>query len=100
MKTILRAAGALLLALGLGSGLGSGARAEVGEVRITRQPGMIYMPIILMEQLKLIEKHAGERGLNNLKVSWLTFSSGGASTEALISGNVDFVTSGTTNMLL
>jgi NitT/TauT family transport system substrate-binding protein len=96
MKTIARAAGALILALGLTTG----ARAEVGEVRITRQPGMIYMPMILMEQLKLIEKHAAERGLSNLKVSWLTFSSGGASTEALISGNVDFVTSGTTNMLL
>ena len=96
MKTILRAAGALLLALGLGLP----ARAEVGEVRITRQPGMIYMPMILMEQLKLIEKQAAQRGLSNLKVSWLTFSSGGASTEALISGNVDFVTSGTTNMLL
>ena len=96
MKTIARAAGALLLALGLGLP----ARAEVGEVRITRQPGMIYMPMILMEQLKLIEKQAAQRGLSNLKVSWLTFSSGGASTEALISGNVDFVTSGTTNMLL
>jgi NitT/TauT family transport system substrate-binding protein len=69
-------------------------------VRITRQPGMIYMPMILMEQLRLIERQAEQRGLGALKVSWLTFSSGGASTEALISGNVDFVTSGTTNMLL
>ena len=102
MHRPVRAAAALLLALaaGLAPLLAPAARAEVGEVRNTRQPGMIYMPMILMEQLRLIERQAEQRGLGALKVSWLTFSSGGASTEALISGNVDFVTSGTTNMLL
>jgi NitT/TauT family transport system substrate-binding protein len=76
------------------------ARAEVGEIRITRQPGMIYMPLILMQQLQLLEKQASERGNKDLKVSWVTFTSGGISNEALLSGNIDLVTAGATNLLL
>jgi NitT/TauT family transport system substrate-binding protein len=79
---------------------GSPVRAETGELRITKQPSIIYMPLVLMEQQKLVEKHAAAAGLGDLKVSWTTFSSGGAATEALLSGNVDLVTSGATNLLL
>src|SRR3954467_13007610 len=81
-------------------GLSQLATAEVKDVRITHQPGMIYMPLILMEQNRLVEKHAAARGIEDLKVSWLTFSGGGASNDALLSGNVDFVTTGTTSLLL
>lgn len=89
------------LALGLLAALAwSAAWAETGEIRITRQPGMIYMPLIVMEQNRLIEAQATKLGLADLKVSWVTFSSGGASNEALLSGNVDLVTSGATNLLL
>ena len=96
MKLVARAVGALLLSLGIAQP----AAAEVKEVRITHQPGMIYLPVILMEQNKLIEKHAAAAGLGDVKVNWITFTSGGASVEALVSGNVDFVTSGATNLLL
>lgn len=27
----------------------SAARAEVGEIKLTRQPGVLYLPVILME---------------------------------------------------
>jgi NitT/TauT family transport system substrate-binding protein len=79
--------------------LAAPARAEVSEIRITKQPSIIYLPVVIMEQQKLIEKHAKAAGLD-LKANWLTFTSGGASTDALLSGNVDLVTSGATNMLL
>jgi NitT/TauT family transport system substrate-binding protein len=81
-------------------GAAAPARAEVAEVRLTHQPGMIYMPIILMEQQKLVEKRAAAAGLGDVKVNWVTLTSGGASVDALISGNIDFVTSGATNLLL
>jgi len=87
---------AALLALGIGA---AGARAEVAELRITKQPSIIYLPVVIMEQQKLVEKHAKAAGFD-LKASWLTFTSGGAATDALLSGNVDLVTSGATNMLL
>jgi NitT/TauT family transport system substrate-binding protein len=96
MKPVVRAACALALTLGLAAP----ALAETKEVRITHQPGLIYMPVILMEQNKLIEKHAAAAGLGDVKVNWITFTSGGASVEALVSNNVDFVTSGATNLLL
>jgi NitT/TauT family transport system substrate-binding protein len=75
------------------------AYAEVTELRISRQPGLAYLPLMIMEQNKLIEKEAHKRGLGDVKVSWLTFNSGGAGIDALLSGNVDLVTSGSTNML-
>lgn len=77
-----------------------GARAETNEVRITKQPGLLYLPMILMESGGLIEKHAKAAGLGDIKTNWITFNSGGAATDALLSGNVDFVTSGASNMLL
>lgn len=80
--------------------LSAGARAEVSEIRITKQPGLLYLPMILMETGGLIEKHTKAAGLGDVKVNWVTFNSGGAATDALLSGNVEFVTSGASNMLL
>lgn len=70
------------------------------DIRITRQPSIIYMPTHLMEAGKLIEKHAAAAGLPNLKVDWVNFSGGGAATDALLAGNVDVVNTGIGNMLL
>jgi NitT/TauT family transport system substrate-binding protein len=90
----------LILALLLFAGLTVSTRADTGEVRITRQPGLLYLPMILMEAHQLIEKNAKASGLGDLNVSWLTFNSGGAATDVLLTGSVDFVTTGATNMLL
>ena len=76
------------------------ASAEVSELRITKQPSIIYLPLVVMEQNKLVEKQAQAAALPELKVSWITFNSGGASTDALLAGSVDLVTSGVSNLLL
>lgn len=76
------------------------ARAEVGELRITKQPGIIYLAPIVMEQQKLVEREAARLGLPELRARWITFGGGGAATDALLSGNVDIVTTGASNMLL
>ena len=76
------------------------AQAETNDVRITKQPGVLYLPMILMEVGKLVEKHAAAAGMPDVKANWITFNSGGAATDALLAGNVDFVTSGASNMLL
>jgi NitT/TauT family transport system substrate-binding protein len=80
--------------------MGAPLRAEVTEIKITKQPGVNYLPMVIMEQQKLVEKYAQAAGLPDLKASWLTFKSGGAATDALLAGSVDLVTSGTTNLLL
>jgi NitT/TauT family transport system substrate-binding protein len=96
MATIARWLGGAALALALAAPAG----AEVAEVRITKQPSIIYLPLVVMEQNRLVEKHARAAGLGEIKVQWITFNSGGASTDALLSGNVDLVTSGVSNLLL
>ena len=90
-----------VLAMVLATVLAPGAAwAEASALRITKQPGIIYLAPIVMEQQKLVEKAAAGLGLKDLKVSFVTFGSGGAATDALLSGNVDIVTTGASNMLL
>ena len=76
------------------------ARAEVSELKISKQPGLLFAPMILMEHHKLVEKHAKDAGVPDLKAAWLTLMSGGANNDALLSGSLHIVTSGVTNMLL
>jgi NitT/TauT family transport system substrate-binding protein len=96
LRTLIRITAGLALSLALAAP----AFAEVSELRVTHQPGLAYLPLIIMEHEKLVEKEAQKHGLGDLKVSWITFNSGGASADALLSGNVDLVTSGSTNLLL
>jgi NitT/TauT family transport system substrate-binding protein len=86
---LITGAAALCLALGLGA-----ARAEVSEVRIAEQFGIGYLPLQMMRDKGLIEKHAKQLGLGNLKVSWSRFASGAAMNDALLSGNLDFASGG------
>jgi NitT/TauT family transport system substrate-binding protein len=96
MATIARRLAGAALAFALAAPAG----AEVAEFRITKQPSIIYLPLVVMEQNRLVEKHARAAGLGEIKVQWITFNSGGASTDALLSGSVDLVTSGVSNLLL
>ena len=75
-KQIIKTAGAFLSVLLLTASLAGIARAEVKEVRLAKQYGLSYLSLIVMEEQKLIEKHAKKAGLGDIKVSWSTFSSG------------------------
>lgn len=74
------------------------AHAEVEEVLISRQFGMPYLPMVLMQKHELIEKHAAERNIN-LRAQWLTISATSAN-ESLISGAVDIIATGTGPLIL
>ena len=77
------------------------ARAqEVGEVRIAKQFGISYLPLMIMEDLKLIEKHAAAAGLPNVKTNWLQFAGGAPINDALISGNLEFAGGGVGPMIV
>jgi NitT/TauT family transport system substrate-binding protein len=95
LRTLIR----IIVALVLGFVVTAPASADVSEVRIARQPGLVYLPIMILEQDHLVEKEAKKRGLDNLKVTFSVFNSGGAAVDAVISGNVDLATSGATNLL-
>ena len=88
---------AVLLALVLP---GSAAAQVVTTMKVTRQPSVIYLPTYVMEQQKLIEKHAAALGAPGLTVEWLTFAGGGNATDAMLSGSIDVINTGVGNMLL
>jgi len=72
---------------------GSAARAEVEEVRLSKQYGLPYLPFMVMEQFQFLEKQADRQGLK-LKVAWTTLSNATAMMEAILSGQMDFITPG------
>lgn len=75
------------------------ANAEVSTVRIAKQYGVAYLPLTVMENQKLLEKHAKELGLD-VKTEWMRFASGSAMNDGLLSGNLDFAAGGLGPMIL
>ncbi len=74
---------------------GGGAEAqETRELRIAKQFGISYLPITVLEERKLIEKHVKAAGLGDIKVEWSRLSAGAPMNDALISGNLDFASGG------
>ena len=80
--------------------VGTAAHAQAPQIRITRQPSIIYMPTYVMESLKLVEKHAAALGAPPVVAEWLTFAGGGSATDAMLAGSIDVVNTGPGNLLL
>jgi NitT/TauT family transport system substrate-binding protein len=91
MRRLLSAFAALLsLAL-----LPAPAKAqEAAEIRIVRQFGLTYLPLIVAKSERLVEKHAAALGLRDLRVTWIQVGGGAAANDALLSGSADFVSAG------
>ncbi len=75
------------------------ARAEVSEIRAAQQYGLSSLPLMIMEDGKLVEKHGKALGLAELKVSWVKLGNPGAITEGLVSGGLDFGSGGVPSLL-
>jgi len=71
------------------------AAAEVGEVKLARQYGIAYLPMMMIEENRLLEKHAKAAGLD-VKTGWSVFSGGNVMNDALLSGSLHFATGGVT----
>jgi len=69
-------------------------RAEVAEITVAKEYGIGYLPYMIMENKKLIEKQAKSLGVNDLKVTWQTFGGSGLMQGAMIAGRLDFASSG------
>jgi NitT/TauT family transport system substrate-binding protein len=67
---------------------------ETKELRVAKQFGISYLPITVMEERKLIEKHVKEAGLGDIKVEWSRLSAGAPMNDALISGSLDMASGG------
>lgn len=89
-----RVFGAFACAAALLAAMPSPARAEAKELNVAKQFGLGYLQFIMMDDMKLVEKHAKAAGLGDVKVNWNTFRSSDVMNDALISGTVDFVSLG------
>ena len=63
MQDFTRRTLAATVAIAALAGLGAAAQAETKEVRFGRQLGVGYLQLYVMEELKLVEKHAQAAGL-------------------------------------
>jgi len=72
--------------------------AGAETVRIARQFGISYLPLVLMQDAKLLEQEGRARGLD-LDVEWITFTGGPPINDALISGSIDLAAGGVGPML-
>jgi NitT/TauT family transport system substrate-binding protein len=75
------------------------AAAEVDEVRFVRMQGLGYLQIYLLQDLKLVEKHAAALGLS-VTASYTALGQPTAVNDALLSGNADFAAAGITPFLI
>ena len=69
------------------------------EIKVTRQYGLPYLPLMVMEHDQLLEKQLKGKGAGDVKVTWATMSTTTATVDGLLSGSVDFASSGITGLL-
>jgi NitT/TauT family transport system substrate-binding protein len=89
-----------MLALALAIVLAPSVHAQTKELRIAVQPGILFFPMLVMKQGNIGERVAARMGQPDLKITWNSLLSGGANADALLSGNVDIVAGGTSNLLI
>ena len=65
------------------------ARAEKQEISIVGQYGISYLPVMLMEHEKVVEKRAREAGLGEVKVTWDANAGPAGANDLLLSGTRD-----------
>jgi NitT/TauT family transport system substrate-binding protein len=75
------------------------ARAETSVIKIGKQYGLPYIQFVLMEDGKLIEKHAKLQGLGDMKVEWATLGGPAQINDGIISGAIDIGAVGLPNLI-
>lgn len=89
----------LLLIAVLVAAYPAAAPAETGEIRVAQQNGLGYLPLMIMEEQKLIEKHARAAGVPNIKVTWSKLGGPSAMNDALLARDLDIATGGAPGMI-
>ncbi|MBL8836783.1 MAG: ABC transporter substrate-binding protein [Alphaproteobacteria bacterium] len=75
------------------------AQQELREVRIAKQFGISYLPLLVMEDKQMLERRARAAGLGDVRVQWLQFAGGAPINDALIGGNLEFAGGGVGPMI-
>jgi NitT/TauT family transport system substrate-binding protein len=96
MRAARRSFGLALLAATLVLVAGCGGQAGgSAEIRIPLGAGGVgFLPLLVMRDRALIEKHAQAAGLAELTVRWIDLGGPAVMNDALLSGSVDFIAAG------
>ena len=93
-RTLLRLTWLAAVAL-LVAGCGGQSAGPTKELRIPLGAGGVgFLPLLVMRERGLIEKHAAATGLADLTVRWIELGGPAVMNDALLSGSVDFIAAG------
>ena len=84
----------LLLATTAGS-----ATAEVSEISVAQQYGVSFLPLMVMERDKLVEKRAKAEGQGEIKVNWVSVAGPSVMNDGIISGAIQFIAVGAPSLI-
>ena len=93
-RQILTAGAALSAALAAPALLARRAHAEASKVRLSHGYGILYLPLIVMRDQKLLEKHADAAGLGPIDVTWQMLDGGNVINDAMLAGSLDIAGTG------
>jgi NitT/TauT family transport system substrate-binding protein len=65
------------------------ARAEVSQVRLSHGYGIHYLPLMLIRDHKLLEKHAAQLGYGTIETDWRIIDGGNVINDAMLAGALD-----------
>lgn len=77
----------------------STATAEVSEISVAQQYGVSFLPLMVMERDKLVEKYAKAEGLGEIKVNWVSVAGPSVMNDGVISGAIQFIAVGAPSLI-
>ena len=94
MSWFSKAIGSIVLAAFTGP-----AVAESNEIGVAQQYGVSFLPLMVMERDKLVEKHARAAGLGEVKLNWVKVAGPSVMNDGVISGALQFIAVGAPSMI-
>lgn len=79
--------------------IGHRARAQAGVLRISKQYGLPYLPMMVIEEQRLLETELARRGLAGTKVEWSSVAGPAQQVDGLLSGQYDVIGPGVPTLL-
>jgi NitT/TauT family transport system substrate-binding protein len=75
------------------------ARAEQSEVTVAQQYGVAFLPLMVMERDKLLEKHARAAGLGEVSATWVKVAGPSVMNDGVVSGAIQFIAVGAPSLI-
>jgi NitT/TauT family transport system substrate-binding protein len=75
------------------------ARAEQSEVTVAQQYGVAFLPLMMMERDKLLEKHARAAGLGEVSATWVKVAGPSVMNDGVVSGAIQFIAVGAPSLI-